>query len=73
MAERTQIFLMISNRKKNSGTPDRCDQCVERRPGEIASRAPAESGGGYAVQVLSQRNEEEVQSSFRALQAKYPK
>ena len=40
---------------------------------EIASRAPAESGGGYAVQVLSQRNEEEVQSSFRALQAKYPK
>jgi hypothetical protein len=39
---------------------------------EIASRAPAESGGGYAVQVLSQRNEEEVQSSFRALQAKYP-
>ena len=53
---------MISNRKKNSGTPDRCDQCVERRPGEIASRAPAESGGGYAVQVLSQRNEEEVQS-----------
>jgi SPOR domain len=40
---------------------------------EIASRAPAESGGGYAVQVLSQRNEEGVQSSFRALQAKYPK
>jgi hypothetical protein len=40
---------------------------------EIASAAPAASGGGYAVQVLSQRNEEEVQSSFRALQAKYPK
>jgi hypothetical protein len=40
---------------------------------EIASTAPAASGGRYAVQVLSQRNEEEVQSSFRALQAKYPK
>jgi SPOR domain len=40
---------------------------------EIASTPPAASGGGYAVQVSSQRNEEEVQSSFRALQAKYPK
>jgi hypothetical protein len=40
---------------------------------EIASKAPAASGGDYAVQVLSQHNEEEVQSSFRALQAKYPK
>ncbi len=38
---------------------------------EIASKAPA-SGGDYAVQVLSQHKEEEVQSSFRALQAKYP-
>jgi hypothetical protein len=37
------------------------------------SKAPAASGGDYAVQVLSQHNEEEVQSSFRALQAKYPK
>jgi SPOR domain len=40
---------------------------------KIASTAPAGSGGGYTVQVLSQRNEEEVQSSFRALQVKYPK
>ena len=40
---------------------------------EIASTAPAASGTGYGVQVLSQRNEEDVQSSFRALQAKYPK
>jgi hypothetical protein len=39
---------------------------------EIASASPAASGGGYAVQVSSQRNENEVQSSFRALQAKYP-
>jgi len=39
---------------------------------EIASTPPAASGGDYAVQVSSQRNEKEVQSSFRALQAKYP-
>jgi hypothetical protein len=40
---------------------------------ETVPKAPAASGGDYAVQVLSQHNEEEVQSSFRALQAKYPK
>jgi hypothetical protein len=40
---------------------------------KIASTSPAASGGGYAVQVSSQRDETEVQSSFRALQAKYPK
>jgi len=40
---------------------------------ETASTSPAGSGGGYAVQVLSQRNKEGLQSSFRALQAKYPK
>jgi sporulation related protein len=40
---------------------------------KIASTSPAASGGGYAVQVLSQHNEKEVQSSFRELQAKYPK
>src|SRR5262249_13877659 len=40
---------------------------------KVASTSPAASGGGYAVQVSSQRNEKEVQPSFRALQAKYPK
>jgi cell division septation protein DedD len=40
---------------------------------ETASAAPvATAGGGYAVQVSSQHSEEEAQSSFRALQAKYP-
>jgi len=39
---------------------------------ETASAAPATSGGGYAVQVSSLRSEQEAQSSFRALQAKYP-
>jgi len=34
--------------------------------------APIATGGGYAVQISSQRSEEEAQSSFRDLQAKYP-
>jgi SPOR domain len=42
---------------------------------ETASAAPAApvaTGGSYAVQVSSQRSEEEAQSSFRDLQTKYP-
>ncbi len=32
----------------------------------------AERGGGFAVQVTSQRSEAEAQAAFRSLQAKYP-
>jgi hypothetical protein len=39
-----------------------------------APAAPAtHSGGGYAVQVSSQRSEAEAVAAFRSLQAKYPK
>jgi cell division septation protein DedD len=31
------------------------------------------AGGGYSVQVSSQRSEAEAQAAFRGLQAKYPK
>ena len=35
--------------------------------------APASSGGGgYVVQVSSQKSESDAQASFRALQGKYP-
>jgi len=34
--------------------------------------AAAPSGGGYLVQVSSQRNEADAQASFRALQGKFP-
>jgi hypothetical protein len=37
-----------------------------------ASLPPAASGGGYLVQVSSQRSEAEAQSAFASLQAKYP-
>jgi hypothetical protein len=39
---------------------------------ETASAASVASSGGYAVQLSSQGSEAEAQSSFRALQAKYP-
>jgi hypothetical protein len=39
----------------------------------VASTSAAASSGRFAVQVSSQSNENEVQSSFRSLQAKYPK
>jgi hypothetical protein len=38
----------------------------------INSAPAASSGGGYAVQVTSQRSESEAHSAYRALQAKYP-
>lgn len=34
--------------------------------------APAAAGGGYLVQVSSQRNEADAQASYRALQGKFP-
>jgi hypothetical protein len=37
-----------------------------------ASLPPAASGGGYLVQVSSQRSEAEAQSAFASLQGKYP-
>ena len=37
----------------------------------MASAKPA-SGGGYAVQVTSQRSEAEAQAAYKALQAKFP-
>jgi hypothetical protein len=43
------------------------------KPAATKIASTSASGGGYAVQVSSQRNEKEVQPSFRALQAKYPK
>jgi cell division septation protein DedD len=38
----------------------------------VASAAAPSAGGGYAVQVTSQRSEGEAQNAYRALQAKYP-
>ena len=37
-----------------------------------ADRRPRAGGGGYLVQVSSQRNEADAQASYRALQGKFP-
>jgi hypothetical protein len=37
-----------------------------------AQTAPSGGGGGYLVQVSSQKNEADAQSSYRVLQGKYP-
>ncbi len=39
---------------------------------ETAASEPAASGGGYAVQVTSQRSEADAQAEFRSLRAKFP-
>jgi hypothetical protein len=37
-----------------------------------AGSEPAPAGGGYAVQVSSQRSEAEAQAAFHSLQARFP-
>ena len=41
-------------------------------PGSPTEEASAPRGGGYAVQVSSQRSEAEAQAAYRSLQARYP-
>lgn len=52
------------------GTPARTRVAAARtEPLRTSGRA---SGGGFAVQVTSQRNEADAAAAFRALQAKFP-
>jgi hypothetical protein len=44
----------------------------EAAPTSSTLPTSAAAGGGYAVQVTSQRSEADAQTAFRALQAKYP-
>jgi cell division septation protein DedD len=41
-------------------------------PVQTAPQATSSAGGGYLVQVASQKNEADAQASYRALQGKYP-
>ena len=56
-------------------TPQQTAVPVEPRT-RVAATAPtdqaAPTGGGYLVQVSSQRNEADAQASFKALQGKFP-
>jgi hypothetical protein len=41
-------------------------------PGQVATTGSTPAGGGYLVQVSSQRNEADAQASYRVLQGKFP-
>ena len=43
-----------------------------QQPAQPAAATETRSGGGYLVQVSSQRNEADAQASYRALQGKFP-
>lgn len=47
-------------------------QSAQRAAPVRTASAPAASGGGYSVQVTSQRSEGEAQAAYAALQAKFP-
>jgi SPOR domain len=66
----------------NSSAPARTRAAAASAPGAptaVASATPVtgisaspSAGGGYAVQLTSQRSEADAQAAFRSLQAKYP-
>ena len=52
-------------------------QAAPQRPAPAPASAPrlasvSASGGGYVVQISSQRSEADAQASFRSLQSKFP-
>jgi hypothetical protein len=47
-------------------------QVAAINPAQVAPSAPPSGGGGYMIQVSSQRSEADAQASFRALQNKFP-
>ncbi len=55
------------NRPRCRGTADPGRRHQSRR-----KPRPCAGGGGYLVQVSSQRNEADAQASYRALQGKFP-
>ena len=49
-----------------------CRPCSLANANSTAEVTPPVLGGGYAVQVTSERSESRAQAAFRVLQAKYP-
>ena len=52
--------------------PERRPRVAANNPVEAEPASPAAGGGGYVVQVSSQRNEADAQASYKALQGKFP-
>jgi nitrate reductase NapE component len=72
--------LRLCPSRRRSTRPRTTINRVQRTPGlsrpllppSAAPAAPSVSGGGYAVQVTSERSESTAQAALQALQAKYP-
>jgi hypothetical protein len=65
--------LSIVPSQGDTAAPARTRTAVARPVAASAAAEPVPSaGGGYSVQVSSQRSEAEAQSAYRGLQAKYP-
>jgi SPOR domain len=56
---------------QDSAPPEPRSRVAATNPAQAAPAASAD-GGGYLVQISSQRNEADAQASFKALQSKFP-
>jgi hypothetical protein len=59
-------------RSRSATTGGHGPMALNGATGALPESAPERSGGGFAVQVTSQRSEAEAQAAYRSLQAKYP-
>ena len=63
---------IVPSQQGDTAAPARTHTALARPTAPAAEPAPASAGGGYSVQVSSQRSEAEAQAAYRGLQAKYP-
>ena len=64
--------VSLSPQGQPAALADTGTQVASTNPTQIAPSAPASSGGGYLVSILSQPSEAEARAAFRAMQSKYP-
>jgi hypothetical protein len=64
--------LSLSPQAAQQPAPEPRTHVANNTPVQIAPAGPAPAGGGYLVQVSSQKNEADAQASYRVLQGKFP-
>ena len=65
------VVVVAAGCQRRPQPPRNLEPCGDQRAPAVATRrTPA--GGGYLVQVSSQRNEADAQASYRVLQGKFP-
>jgi SPOR domain len=67
----TPMSIVPTHGETAAAPPARTRTAAVQPMAPAATQSPA-AGGGYAVQLTSQRSEAEAQSAFRSLAAKYP-